>query len=414
MLDRYENATLDNLTSNLKKIIKPGEIIEIDSFALSSLFENDLQNYHMYWSACEEIRENTVLWMISSKEISINEAQLSRMRSLKGFDKKRILSNCRLAKLSGGNKVLRVTQHSVDQKKIQLVEEKNNIALTTPEKMDMPVIVVKTSTSAEAMPKKLKQLPNKSNIDSDTVKKDVIISVVTTTPIVTPIMTNAIQSKKDTKSTKSLDLEDQSKDVEHILNFTKPFYSNNKEKNILNDPELTKNIVMSSIDNLILDLKNDDKIELKTSQRPEVQKPLREGVRMNTTALKREMHIKNKDLISIKSHDLENQREEMDLVSDNFESVLNLMQPLDVNNKEKNILNDVKPTKDIVISSLDNIILDLVNEDKVEIKASQRPSVKKTHREGVRMNATALRREMHIKNRQKKNIENMNKREHKF
>jgi len=75
-LDRYENATLDNLTSNLKKINKPGEFIEIDSFALSSLFDNDLQNYHMYWSACEVVRENLVLWMISSKEISINEAQV--------------------------------------------------------------------------------------------------------------------------------------------------------------------------------------------------------------------------------------------------------------------------------------------------------------------------------------------------
>lgn len=75
-LDRYENATLDNLTSNLKKINKLGEFIEIDSFALSSLFDNDLQNYHMYWSKCEVVRENLVLWVISSKEISINEAQV--------------------------------------------------------------------------------------------------------------------------------------------------------------------------------------------------------------------------------------------------------------------------------------------------------------------------------------------------
>jgi len=75
-LDRYENATLDNLTSNLKKINKVGELIEIDSFALSSLFDNDLQNYHMYWSTCEVIHENLVLWIISSKEISINEAQV--------------------------------------------------------------------------------------------------------------------------------------------------------------------------------------------------------------------------------------------------------------------------------------------------------------------------------------------------
>lgn len=64
------------MTSNLKKINKPGDLIEIDSFALSNLFDNDLQDYLMYWSACEVIRENTVLWMISSKEISISEAQV--------------------------------------------------------------------------------------------------------------------------------------------------------------------------------------------------------------------------------------------------------------------------------------------------------------------------------------------------
>lgn len=75
-LDRHENVTMENMTSNLKKINKPGDLIEIDSFALSNLFDNDLQDYLMYWSACEVIRENTVLWMISSKEISISEAQV--------------------------------------------------------------------------------------------------------------------------------------------------------------------------------------------------------------------------------------------------------------------------------------------------------------------------------------------------
>jgi len=75
-LDIRANVTLDNLTSNLKKIDKPGELTEIDSFALSSLFDTDLQKYLMYWSACDENRENKVQWLISSKEISINEAQV--------------------------------------------------------------------------------------------------------------------------------------------------------------------------------------------------------------------------------------------------------------------------------------------------------------------------------------------------
>ncbi|XP_060845659.1 uncharacterized protein LOC132925268 isoform X1 [Rhopalosiphum padi] len=250
MLDRYENIMLDNLTSNLKNINKPGELIEIDSFALSSLFDNDLQNYYMYWSACEVIHENIVLWIISSKEISINEAQLSRMRSLRGFDNKYILSNCRLPKLSGENKVLRVTQHSMDQKEIQSMEGNDDSALVTPEKTDMPGNMVKSSTSAQTMQKEPEPLPNKSNINSDTVKKeDVIISVVTTTTIANPIVINATRPKKDIIPTKSLDLEDQCKDAEHILNFTKPLYSNNKEKNILNDSELTKNLVIRFVRN---------------------------------------------------------------------------------------------------------------------------------------------------------------------
>jgi len=54
-------------------------------------------------------------------------------------------------------------------------------------------------------------------------------------------------------------------------------------------------------------------------------------------------------------------------------------------------------------SSIDNLMLNLTNNDKVELKTSQRPSILKTHREGVRMNTTALRRELHIKNKQQNN-----------
>lgn len=113
----------------------------------------------------------------------------------------------------------------------------------------------------------------------------------------------------------------------------------------------------SSIDNLMFDLTNYNKAELKSSQRPEVKKTHREGVRMNTTALRREMHIKNKDIISIKSHDTEDQREEMELVTENFNSDLNLMQPLDENNKEKNILNYVERTKDNMLMRYDKITI---------------------------------------------------------
>lgn len=176
------------------------------------------------------------------------------MRSLKGPDNKFITSNCRLAKLSGGNKVLHVTQYQMDQKKIQSMEKKDNIALAAPEKIDMPSN--KPSTSAQIKQKEPEQLlSNKSNIDSDVAKKeDVIISVVTTVPIANPTVTNEIQFKKDIKSKKSLDLEDQRKDRKHILNITKPLCSHNKEENILNDLELTKNIVMRFVSDCDLSL----------------------------------------------------------------------------------------------------------------------------------------------------------------
>jgi len=138
----------------------------------------------------------------------------------------------------------------MDQKEIQSMEGNDDSALVTPEKTDMPGNMVKSSTSAQTMQKEPEPLPNKSNINSDTVKKeDVIISVVTTTTIANPIVINATRPKKDIIPTKSLDLEDQCKDAEHILNFTKPLYLNNKEKNILNDSELTKNLVIRFVRN---------------------------------------------------------------------------------------------------------------------------------------------------------------------
>jgi len=76
---------------------------------------------------------------------------------------------------------------------------------------------------------------------------------------------------------------------------------------------------------------------------------------MNSTALRREMHIKNKDIISTKSHDLEDQREEIELASRNFESVSSLIKPLDANNEEKDIPNDVE-SKDMIIRFDENMI----------------------------------------------------------
>lgn len=53
------------------------------------------------------------------------------------------------------------------------------------------------------------------------------------------------------------------------------------------------------------------------------------------------------DITSTKLYDLEDQQNEVELGSNNFDSVLNLMEPLHTNNKD-NILNNMTLTKDIV------------------------------------------------------------------
>jgi len=148
-----------------------------------------------------------------------------------------------LAKLSGGNKVLRVTQHSTNQKKSQSAAEKGSIALSAPEQIDISSNIVKLDTSEQIIEKDPES--NNSNIKSGDVKEEtVIVSMVTTAPKVNPKLKNKNWSKKEIKPTKSFDLEDQRRDVEHILNLTKPLCTNNKEKNILSDPELTKDMVI--------------------------------------------------------------------------------------------------------------------------------------------------------------------------
>lgn len=50
----------------------------------------------------------------------------------------------------------------------------------------------------------------------------------------------------------------------------------------------------SAIDILLIDMNNDVKVELTTLPQPDIKKTRREGVRMNTTALRREMFIKKR------------------------------------------------------------------------------------------------------------------------
>ncbi|XP_026808837.1 uncharacterized protein LOC113551034 [Rhopalosiphum maidis] len=217
-----------------------------------------------------------------------------------------------------------------------------------------------------------------------------------------PRVLNETIFKTDITSIKSYDLEDQQK--EEDLLYTGSLYANNRNNKILNDIAIpmTKDIVISSVNNILIDLNNDVKENLTTLPRPEAQIIHREGVGINNiTEVTNEIFPKS-DTIYLKSDDMDDQRKEVELESVNFKLISNPTKLLYANNKEEKILIDVKPTKDLVMSAIDRLLIDLNNDVKVELTTFPRPAAHKTHRDGVRMNTTALRREMYIKNRLQK------------
>ncbi|XP_008184128.1 uncharacterized protein LOC100572040 [Acyrthosiphon pisum] len=236
-----------------------------------------------------------------------------------------------------------------------------------------------------------------------------------------PQTSNENFSKTDITSVESHDLVDHREEVElecknyfeSVFNLTEPLNANsidNNEKNdrIPNDLTLTKEMVISAVECFITELNNEIKVESTTTLRSEVEETHKEDVQTNVTALRSEVTNENrsKNVITSKIlHDLENRREEgMELESENFKSILNLTTPLSANNNTENIINDDEIlTKDGVTSAIDSLLIDMNNDVKMELITPPRTEIKRTHREGVRMNTTALRREMHIKKRLQNN-----------
>lgn len=85
-----------DLTSNLERVSQPGKSTRINPFALSRLFDSDLKNYLLYWGESGETNENPILWMISSKVVSINESQVRKtLRKCSSFDGRYTKCICR-------------------------------------------------------------------------------------------------------------------------------------------------------------------------------------------------------------------------------------------------------------------------------------------------------------------------------
>ncbi|XP_050527913.1 carbonic anhydrase 7-like [Daktulosphaira vitifoliae] len=82
MLVSDDNKTLNIITNKIKKINQPGQSVEINSFPLSDLFDNNFQKYLMYWGSKENDPSNPALWLISSKPVHISEKQVRKVLKL--------------------------------------------------------------------------------------------------------------------------------------------------------------------------------------------------------------------------------------------------------------------------------------------------------------------------------------------
>jgi len=68
------------LTSSLDKVGRPGNSTAISPFALSRLFDGDLKNYHFCWDENDGNDDNPILWVISSRPVSVSESQVCAIR----------------------------------------------------------------------------------------------------------------------------------------------------------------------------------------------------------------------------------------------------------------------------------------------------------------------------------------------
>lgn len=70
---------MNDLISKLGKIEKRGKSVKIDSFPLSSMFDNDLEQYFMYWSTDSDddsdLKKKS-LWIITPKPVFVSSLQV--------------------------------------------------------------------------------------------------------------------------------------------------------------------------------------------------------------------------------------------------------------------------------------------------------------------------------------------------
>lgn len=74
-----ENLIVKDLIAKSAEIKTRGKSVKINSFPLSSLFNNNLEEYFMYWSTNDDGNRDLKkksLWIVSPNPVSVNESQV--------------------------------------------------------------------------------------------------------------------------------------------------------------------------------------------------------------------------------------------------------------------------------------------------------------------------------------------------
>jgi hypothetical protein len=74
-----ENLIMKDLITKSAEVETRGKSVKINSFPLSSLFDDNLEEYFMYWSTNDggdhDLKKKS-LWIVSPNPVSVNELQV--------------------------------------------------------------------------------------------------------------------------------------------------------------------------------------------------------------------------------------------------------------------------------------------------------------------------------------------------
>ncbi|VVC30823.1 Alpha carbonic anhydrase,Carbonic anhydrase, alpha-class, conserved site [Cinara cedri] len=460
-----ENIIFNDLILNLKKIRNPGKSTKINSFSLSSLFDCKLKNYLMYWG-CSNDNEHTkpILWLISPKLVPINESQISRMRTLEWVNGGNVTSNCRSSEPAHRCKLFNVSSQATTNGLLRDLED--IVGISAPKSRDGFVFAFALTSAEDPKPERptspaVDSVKSKGDVIRLQMLQDNREENIQAYKKVRNLANSIIQRQKK----ESEDIENYKTNPRLFYKHCKSVKEGYKTRNLsisdkyeriiydtvqpeLLEPNLDEiKMVINSLRKNKVPGKNNISSELLKLTGPhfaiQIQKLIRSiwvnkqipkdwntailyPIFKNTFSydLKtiRGIHKRHYWRIPMWVHKrkFNNNRSFIKLITSpdyyskffqtskgntniiittytSFLSIDRLLSDLSVEDSPRDLADDVG----LLIPTLTNE--DFSNVTKKEyFTACNRPTITKTHREGVRMNSTALRRETHIKNRMQK------------